>query len=389
MAIENPPGGVVSDSSLALRSPINLAVSGYYGCGNAGDEAVLAGIRAAFARRAGDQARLFALSQNPEATTHLHGIPAINRMSLAAMRSLLRQSDLLLSGGGSLLQDTTSVRSLLYYLFVCRLAHSMHVPFMFYAQGLGPLRRGVSRMLVRMVANRAACITVRDAGSAQLLATLGVTQPPVEVTADPAFALTPAASAGVDALMKKEGLPRDAPLLGVSLRPWGGAGESPIPDYARLLLELERQTGAKVVLLPMHVPDDVEFCDRVMEEAGRKFPILRDSYPPETLLGLVGRMQAVVAMRLHTLIFAARVCVPPFALSYDPKVESLMRSLDLRDSLENWFGFDPAEVAERVAALLSNREMRVATLRVQTADLETRALRNADLALSLFTQKQT
>ena len=125
-----------------------------------------------------------------------------------------------------------------------------------------------------------------------------------------------------------------------------------------------------------------------MQEAGRTFPMLRDAYPPEILLGLVGRMQAVVAMRLHTLIFAARVGVPPFALAYDPKVESLMRSLDLRDSLENWYGFDPAEVAERVAALLSERESRVASLRAQTADIEGRALRNADRALALFTLQQ-
>ncbi|HLK61238.1 MAG TPA: polysaccharide pyruvyl transferase CsaB [Chthonomonadaceae bacterium] len=374
----------MSDLLQALRSPINIAVSGYYGCGNAGDEAVLAGIRAAFARRAGEQARLFALSQDPEATTRLHGIPSVNRMSLSAMRSLLKQCDLLLSGGGSLLQDTTSMRSLLYYLFVCRLAYSMRVPFMFYAQGLGPLRRGVSRTLVRMVANRAACITVRDAASAQLLAQIGVTRPPIEVTADPAFALTPAAPSEVDTLMAREGFPLDAPLLGVALRPWGGAGESPIPAYAALLTELERQSGAQVVLLPMHVPDDVEFGEQVMQAAGGAFPTLRSAYPPETLLGLVGRMQAVVAMRLHTLIFAARVGVPPFALAYDPKVESLMRSLDLRDALESWRGFDPAEVAERVAALLTARASRVAALRVQTADLEQRALRNADRALALF-----
>jgi polysaccharide pyruvyl transferase WcaK-like protein len=111
---------------------------------------------------------------------------------------------------------------------------------------------------------------------------------------------------------------------------------------------------------------------------------VRNVYSPAVLLGLVARMQAVVAMRLHTLIFAARCAVPPFALSYDPKVENLMRGLALEDSLENWRGFEPAEVSERVANLLSERPARVTALRARTAELERLALRNADCALSLL-----
>ena len=162
-----------------------FAVSGYYGCGNAGDEAVLAGIRESLARVAGDRVRLLALSQNPEETRKLHGIRAEDRMNFSALRAVMRESDLLLSGGGSLLQDTTSVRSLLYYLWVARVALNASIPLMFYAQGMGPLRRNMSRTLVRMVANRAASITVRDESSARLLAAIGVTNPKIEVTADP------------------------------------------------------------------------------------------------------------------------------------------------------------------------------------------------------------
>jgi polysaccharide pyruvyl transferase CsaB len=365
---------------------MQFVLSGYYGCGNAGDEAVLAGIKEAFARRAGDAARLIVLSQNPVATTQLHGLPAVDRMNLSSVRYLLRGSDMLLSGGGSLLQDTTSMRSLLYYLWVERLAYSQGVPFMFYAQGIGPLRRHLSRTLVRMVANRAAYITVRDEPSAQLLATLGVRRPKVEVTADPAFALRPAAPEVIDAIFRAEGLPTDTPLLGVALRPWGGTGESPVASYARLLNLLEARCEARVVLLPMHHPDDVRFAGEVAERAGdaRAFPIVRQPCPPDALLGVVGRMQAVVGMRLHALIFAARMAVPPFALAYDPKVESLMNGLGLTDSLEHWRGFDPEEVAERVAALFAARETRAAALRARAEALEARALQNAESALNLY-----
>jgi polysaccharide pyruvyl transferase CsaB len=369
---------------------VQMAVSGYYGCGNAGDEAVLAGIKTALLQRGGEAVRLVVLSQNPAETERLHRLPSVERMNISAIRHTLHQSRLLLSGGGSLLQDATSMRSLLYYLWVARMAYSHGVPFMFYAQGLGPLRRHLSRTLVRIVANRAAYITVRDESSAKLLTAIGVTRPPVEVTADPAFALMSAPPLLVDALIAEEGLPTEGPRIGVSLRPWGGVGESPLQDYTRLLLEMQRQCAARIVLLPMHLPGDVTFAEEIARRTGsaEAFPILRRPCAPEVLLGLVSRMDAIVAMRLHALIFAARVGTPLFALSYDPKVESLMRGLGLADSLESWRGFDPEEVAGRVAGLLSERAARSAALRMHTAELEQRALRNADRALALIQREE-
>lgn len=369
-----------------MKRSAQLVLSGYYGCGNAGDEAVLAGIRDSFQRRAGNSVRLVALSQDPEATTRLHGIPSAYRMNVSTVRQTLRDSDLLISGGGSLLQDTTSVRSLLYYLWVARMAYSLNVPVMFYAQGIGPLRRPMSRALVRMVANKTAAITVRDPSSARLLTSIGVTQRNLEVTADPAFALSPAAPEAVDACFAAEELPTDEPLIAVALRPWGGVGESPVANYARLLTELEKQCGMRAVLLPMHVPDDMEFGAQVAEQwSGPTKPLrIQNAYTPSVLLGVVARMQAVVAMRLHALIFAARVAVPPFALSYDPKVESLMQGLNMADALEHWAGFDPEEVGGKVANLLAECEQRTAALRARSAELETLALRNADIALRLL-----
>lgn len=364
---------------------MQFSVSGYYGFGNAGDEAVLAGIKESFACKAGTDAKLVAFSRTPEDTERLHGIASVDRMSLAAMRQALKESDVLLSGGGSLLQDTTSVRSLLYYLWVARLAYSQNIPFMFYAQGLGPLRRNVSRRLVSIVAQRAACLTVRDEPSAQLLEALGIKRGRIEVTTDPAFALTPARPALVDKLMQEEGLSQDEPMIAVALRPWGGAGESPVQAYADLLTELRVQCRCRVLLLPMHTPHDVAFSEEVAAHtaAPAEFPILRGTYSPDVLLGLTARMQTVVAMRLHALIFAARTAVPPFALSYDPKVQHLMNGLGLADSVESWRGFEAAETASRVAAILHERDARVHDLTVQIPDLERRALRNAEMALNV------
>lgn len=366
-----------------------ITVSGYYGCGNAGDEAVLAGIRASFERVAPGRVRLVALSQNPVETTCLHSIPASYRMSVASLQATLEKTDLLLSGGGSLLQDTTSVRSLLYYLFVCRQARHNHVPYMFYAQGLGPLHRSMSRFLVKRVANHAAGITVRDQASAELLAEIGVTVPPIEVTADPAFALDPSPVSEVEAIFKRENLAENLPFVGVALRAWGEEPEKIATQYAQLLDALSGHISERILLIPMQMPNDLDFARRVVQQTRHPeaYSFLKNAYSPEEVLGVVARMQSVVAMRLHTLIFAARACVPAFALSYDPKVTSLMHRLGLEQECVDWSNFETEPTAQRIAKMLSMRSSHSLHLQELKPQLETLALRNAERAIEILDQR--
>ena len=365
-----------------------VAVSGYYGCGNAGDEAVLAGIIESFRRTAEGAVRLVALSQNPGETRSKHAIDAEYRMDMRTVRAVLRRSDLLISGGGSLLQDTTSFRSLLYYLWVARLAIRQNVPVMFYAQGMGPFRRKISRWLVRLIGNRASYITVRDPASAELLQSIGVTVPPIEVSADPAFALSPAPREEIDACSGLSWTGDDRQRVGVSLRPWGANAAGQIAEYASLLTALEDNTGARVILIPMQLPGDAEVSQAVARQSGRSFEMISNSCSPAALLGVVGEMDAIVAMRLHALIFAARMAVPPYALSYDPKVDALMQRLNLAESIAPWTGFSAETCAHRVKSLLAERPDRSARLRDCGATLETMALRNAEIAFSLITNNR-
>ncbi len=371
--------------SLTLPSCPRFTVSGYYGCGNVGDEAVLAAIAQTLRSLSGGSASVTALSEDPEQTHALHGLNAVHRMHLGPVRAQLRNTDLLLSGGGSLLQDTTSVRSLVYYLWICRMARAMGVPYMFYAQGIGPLKRRSSRFLVRLVANRACYITVRDEPSARLLTSIGVSKPVIEVTADPVFALTPASEDRVDALLTAEGLAVGSRMIGLALRAWGEQAESAVSAYVRLVDAITHRTGVPVALLSMHRPRDLDFARLVKSQisAPEQCALLTREWTPAELLGLVGRMEAVVAMRLHALIFAIHAGVPPFALAYDPKVESLMRGIGLQDSMEGWRGFDPNQVADRVGRLIEVAPDRRDMLRASGAGLERMALRNAECALRI------
>ncbi len=357
-------------------------ISGYYGCGNAGDEAVLAGVQATFAAMGSNRPELAVLSQNPESTMALHGLPAVPRMNAGAVIAAIRRSRLLLSGGGSLLQDTTSLHSLLYYLLVARAAPVLGTPLMFYAQGIGPLHRPASRKLVSITANRAACITVRDPASAQLLKDLGVHRP-VEITADPAFALQPAPECTLQMVRQLEGLNTDEPYIIVAMRPWKGA---PASRFAPLLLALQARCSMKICLLPMQHPIDRIYAQEAALATGaaERFHVLQLPYPPAVLLRLLQGAQAVVAMRLHALILAAAAGVPPIAISYDHKVEALMKRLGCPDDI---LQFDPEfangdSVVHRVEQALIHRPQRSEILHAATCEMRQGAAVNTERALA-------
>lgn len=123
-----------------------LVISGYYGFGNAGDEAMLAAILEAILDVI-PNAEITVISGNPKDTMDKHGVKAISRLSPLPIIKALKGCDLLISGGGSLLQDVTSDRSLYYYLSIIRMAKWFNRPVMLYAQGIGPLLRERAKKL--------------------------------------------------------------------------------------------------------------------------------------------------------------------------------------------------------------------------------------------------
>ncbi len=364
--------------------PLRIALSGYYGCGNTGDEAVLAGIVESFRIRAGEGAASFTvLSADPADTKRRHGLAAVDRMRFPIVRETLRASDLLISGGGSLLQDTTSVRSLVYYLAIVRMGLKAGVPVMFYAQGIGPLRRPISKVLTKMVANRVSCITVRDTASRDLLKGIGVNKPPIEVTADPAYALRAPSPERISEIRERAGI-KDEQTVGFALRRWGVPG-SPGPDlFAEAADRIVEQTGSKIVFIPMQPPDDLNYSNDVanlMKQRGRAVVVDEPLSPQETL-GLVGSLNALAAMRLHALIFAAAAGgVPITAFSYDPKVTQLMKGLGQDAYNIELSSFTPSEASQRVASALHQDSEMLRRLREASSNMTKLALSNVDFAL--------
>ena len=155
------------ETNLQVR---RVVISGYYGFRNSGDEAVLKSILFALEEEGAEQGIQIVpivLSGDPAATREMYGVESVHRMRLGEMLRAIRGSDGLISGGGSLLQDATSAKTIPYYTGVLKLAQLLGKPTFIYAQGIGPVNRRWMDRLIRGVMRRSAYVSVRDEGSAR------------------------------------------------------------------------------------------------------------------------------------------------------------------------------------------------------------------------------
>lgn len=363
------------------RRKYRVVMSGYYGFANAGDDAILEAIQQAI-HEASDDIAVTVLSNDPELTRTQYGMEAIPRFRFWSVFSALRHSDALLSGGGSLLQDTTSTRSLLYYLSVIRCAEWLGKPVMLYANGIGPVRRPGNRRRVKRVVERATLVTLRDHSSARELAGMGVTRDDLLVTADPVFHLSPAPAQRGAELLAQTGLSPDTPFVAVSVREWRDTGHF-CAELAKLCDHLSRKHGLQVLFLLMQPARDRDTARQVQSLMEESSYLLDVPCTPRELMAVLGKARLCLAMRLHTLIFAARMSVPAMGLVYDPKVDSYLKELSL-PAAGHVEHFDAAEAVRRADALMDDYDAVLAKLRETSAALTRAAGKNEELLLEML-----
>lgn len=362
-----------------------VAVSGYYGFGNLGDEAVLYSMLQAL-RGSLPEARFVVLSHDPAGTRAAFGVEAVNRWNPVAVYRTLAACDLLISGGGSLLQDVTGLKSLLYYAGVIWLAEALGKPVVFYAQGIGPLRTELGRQLVRRVAARARLITVRDALSAAELRLLGIGGTPLVVTADPVLGLEAEAVGREkgEAVLAEAGA-AGRPVVGVALREWPGFGAAQEEALARVLDGLCRR-GLAVLFIPLHFPADLAVNRRVAARMAEPSAVVSRALAVEEVLSLFGCLHFCLGMRLHALVFAAVFHVPLVGLSYDPKIQRFLFGLHWRPPLPA-DKFTSAALSREVEEVLLGYEAARAKLRQMVEQLKAQALLTPRLVVELLTSQ--
>lgn len=297
---------------------MRVVCCGYYGKGNAGDEALMASLL----QMLPSECTPCVLSGNPQQTRDRYQVAAYNRMSAFDVFQLLRKSDAFIWGGGSLIQDATSALSPIYYIGLMGLAQQMGLKTIAWAQGVGPLNRPAIRNLARQAFAGCDAVTVRDRGSAQLLSEWQI--PPMVIAPDPVWAL-----AAKPLPQLANDLP--APRVAVNLRSHPQLTPARLATLTRALIDFQTATNTGIILVPFQASLDQEIAESIHAQLPGK-SIIVSLEDPQEIKGLFQpelEVKMAIGMRYHSLIMAAAEQCPCFALSYDPKVSQLMKEINI------------------------------------------------------------
>jgi polysaccharide pyruvyl transferase CsaB len=299
---------------------MRVVCCGYYGKGNAGDEALMASLL----QMLPSECTPCVLSGNPQQTRDRYQVASYNRMSAFDVFQLLRKSDAFIWGGGSLIQDATSALSPIYYIGLMGLAQQMGLKTIAWAQGVGPLNRPAIRNLARQAFAGCDAVTVRDMGSAQLLSEWQI--PPMVIAPDPVWALAAKPLPQEANAQKQKRTP--APRVAVNLRSHPQLTPARLATLTRALIDFQTATNTGIILVPFQASLDQEIAESIHAQLPGKSHIVSLEDPQE-IKGLFQGVKMAIGMRYHSLIMAAAEKCRCFALSYDPKVSQLMKEINI------------------------------------------------------------
>ena len=300
-----------------------VLVCGAYGRGNAGDDAILEAIVAEL-RALDPDLPIWVLSRHPDSTRLTYRVNSIYTFNFPRFLLRMRKTRLYINGGGSLMQDVTSHRSLWFYLFTISAGKILGNQVLMYGCGIGPIRSPSNRRrAARVLQKRVDAITLRDTHSREELERMGVDRPEISLSADPTVILPAAPSQVVDGILEREGLDPNGRYIGFTLRPWPGFREkaeifAAAADYAW------EKYGLTPVFLPIERRLDLGAIQQAVVSMKAPYHIIENTGSSAHTIGLFSRMKVVVSMRLHALVFSASQGVPLVGVVYDQKISSFL-----------------------------------------------------------------
>ena len=298
-------------------------VCGAYGRGNAGDDAILEAIVTEL-RQIDPDLPIWVLSRNPDDTRLTYRVNSIYTFAFPRFLRRMGKTRLYINGGGSLMQDVTSHRSLWFYLFTISAAKRLGCQVMMYGCGIGPIHSPANRRRAAKVLQKSVdAITLRDTHSREELEDMGVTNPEIILSADPTVILPAAPEQVVDGILESQGIDPKGRYIGFALRPWPGFEEKAALFGAAADYAYEKY-GLTPVFLPIERRLDVGAARLAAQHMKAPHYILPETGSSDHTIGLFARMQVVVSMRLHALVFAAGQGVPLVGVVYDQKISSFL-----------------------------------------------------------------
>ena len=243
---------------------MRAVISGYYGKGNGGDEALLMSLLEMLP----SQVEPIVLSGNPRKTYEQYGVQTYHNRSGLAILEALTTSDIFIWGGGSLMQDVTSLASPIYYAGLMALAQQKGLKTVAWAQGIGPLNNPLTRWLTRQVLLGCTAVSVRDYKSAELLSKWHIN--PL-VAPDPVWALTPKSVLGLADL--------PAPRVAVNLRSHPLLTPQRLKILTQALIDFQKATNTCILLVPFQASQDEKIAHSIAKQLPGSHKIIQLENP--------------------------------------------------------------------------------------------------------------
>ena len=354
-----------------------VLICGYYGYGNSGDDLLLRIITENLHRQV-PGIDISVLTKSPRQTARTCSVRGCRRFNPFSLFAAVMRSNLLISGGGTLLADNTSSRSLFYYTFIIRLARALGKKVMVYGSGVGPV--STQRNRVRVLKALGCCdkITLRESSSlneiADYINETGYSNDilsKAEVTADPAFLMRLPDPLWQKQIAARLGLINGRNYFAVALRPWKDNAADIEEQTAEAARVLFRRFGLSPVIIAMQASFDLPMAERIAELIPETKPVVVHGLTAPETASIIGMCRFSVGMRLHSIIYSAVAGVPSVCISYDPKVDALAKELELNViSAETLTCEDIVAAAESV---LDNRNQLAEKLRGNTRTLREKA----------------
>lgn len=354
--------------------PYDMILCGYYGRHNLGDDILLEQITGNIKKECGAVHNVL-LTSAPE------NIPAnidvaIHRFNIFKICRYMKKSKLFLLGGGSILQDVTSSRSIYYYLFVSNLAKNMGCKLMLYSNGIGPIykKRHITESVKLL--KKADAITVRDSKSLEYLRYIGVDSDNIQVTADEVFTIDPEA-------IPQNVLPHDKKYICINLRSISTT-ESFLNNIAAAVSDIAKEYSLVPVLLPMHYSQDMPALVKLDAKLECEHLLISKQLSHSETLAMLKRCDIAIIERLHAVIFSCIFGTPFIAINYDPKVQSLCKDLDMEGNIIDINNFDIQKLENVIRKTVINANDISENLKQKAVKKRELAKNNAAVAAALF-----
>jgi polysaccharide pyruvyl transferase WcaK-like protein len=220
------------------------------------------------------------------------------------------------------------------------------VPVVLYNVSLGPVTTPAGRKCLKRVLEASRKVIVRDRLSADLAREIDPGGPEPRLAADCALSVLPAPAERVAALAREHGvLQSGRPTLGFNVNAYvdtyvrgssRGIGDEVFQQRVAAVIDRAVRTLGVDVLLVETQPMDLRMARGVLERVQQRARVGMVANPPlghAEIAGFLGRLDAFVGMRTHSLILAASMHTPLGGIIAYPKNRGFLESIDCGDQM--------------------------------------------------------